>query len=94
MVAAVHLRVAVLARASDHARALPATEKRAGGRLSITVERAVVPDGQVVALLAQIRPRGDEELVVIGAVWLVTADAVLTDRRVFPQHRPAFLGVT
>ena len=51
MIAAVDLRVAVLARAPDHTRTLSSPLQRAGGRLSIAVERAVMTHPPVVALL-------------------------------------------
>ena len=93
VVAAVDLRVAVLAGASDDAWALASAEQRAGSRLSVAVERAVVAHSEVVALLAEIRPRRDEQLVVVGPMRLMTAEATLTDRRVFPEERPAFFGM-
>ena len=86
--------MAVLARTPDHARALPAAEKRTSCRLAVPVEGAVVTDRQVVALLAEIRSRGDQQLVVVGSVRLMTVRAIFANRRVLPQHRPALLGVT
>src|SRR5262245_50164454 len=93
VVAAVNLRVAVLTGAPDDAWTLTSAEQRAGGGLSIAVERRVMADRQVVALLTEIRPRRNEQLVVIGPVRLMTADAVLAHGRMLPEHRPALLGV-
>src|SRR5262245_48872838 len=82
----------VLARAANHTRALPSAGESAGSRLAVTVEGTGV-DPRVVALLAEIRSRGDQQLVVVGSVGLVAVDAVLADRRVLPQHRAALLRV-
>src|SRR5688572_33336258 len=80
--------MAVLARAPDHARTLSSPLQRTGGRLAVPVERAAVPDRQVVTLLAQIGPRPYQQLVMVGAMRLVTVDAALADGRVLPEERP------
>ena len=49
---------------------------------------------QVVALLTQVRTRPDEELVVVGPVRLMTVQAALAHRRVFPEERSPLFGVT
>src|SRR5688572_8365824 len=77
VIAAVNLRMAVLARPANHTWTLAPAEQGASRGLPIAVEGGVVADRKVVALLAQIRARRDEQLVVVGAVRRVTADAVL-----------------
>jgi len=94
MIAAMDLRVAVLTGAADHARTLSSSQQRTGRRLSVPVERAVMADRQVVALLAQVRTRPHEQLVMVGTMRLVTVDAVLADGRMFPEKRPPLLRVT
>ena len=94
MIAAVNLRVAVLAGASRQALAAGTTGQLADRcRLIGAEESAGMPDRQVMALLAKVGPCGDEELVVIGAMYGVAVGAVLAYRCVFPQERPAFFGV-
>ena len=46
-----------------------------------------------VALLAQVRPPGDQQLVVVRPVGIVAVQTVLPDRWVIPHERAAFLGV-
>src|SRR4029453_12718876 len=82
----------VLAGAANHARALPSAGEGAGSRLAVTVELAG-GYSRVVALLAEIRSCGDQQLVLVGSVGLMAVDAVLADRRVLPQHRAALLRV-
>src|SRR6187551_3617567 len=93
MVAAMNLRVTVLARTADHARALRASLRRRGGGLRRVVEEARVAGRHVMTLLAQIGPRSDEEHVVVRAVRLMTIGAALAHRRVLPQERPTLLRV-
>src|SRR4029453_10350916 len=56
------------------------------------VDRRRMPRGHV-APLAEERPLGDEEPLVVAAVRVVARDAGVGDRRVFPQERSAFLRV-
>lgn len=93
MIAAMDLRVAVLTGAPDDARTLSSSQQRTGSRLSVSVERAVMAYRQVVALLTQIRTRPDEELVVVGAMRLMTIETAFPDRRVFPKERSPLFGV-
>src|SRR5688572_3408640 len=53
MIAAMDLRVAVLAGAPDHAWTLSSPQQRSGSRLPVAVERGVMTDRQVVALLTK-----------------------------------------
>ena len=88
-----YLRVTVLTGAPDDAGTLSSSQQRAGGCLPVPVERAVMTDRQVVALLAQVRTRTDEQLVVVGTMRLMTVHTALADRRVFPKERPPLFGV-
>lgn len=47
----------------------------------------------IVALLAQARFGHLQQLFVRGPVWVVTVAAVLYDRRMLPEERPAFFRV-
>src|SRR5688572_11695625 len=93
MIAAMDLRVAVLARARDHAWTLSSPLQRPGSRLPVPVERAAMTDRQVVALLTKIGTRSHEQLVMVGTMRLVTGDATLANGCVFPQERSPLLGV-
>ena len=93
MVAAMDLRVAILAATADHARVGSTALKRCCRCLIRAEELARVQRRRVVALLAEIRARGGEQLVVVGSVRLVTIGTALTHRRVFPKHRAAFFSV-
>ena len=93
MIAAMDLRVAVLAGAPDHAWTLSSSLQRTGGRLPVPVERAVMTDRQVVALLAQVRARPDEQLVMVGTMWLMAVQTAFANWRVFPEKRSPLLGV-
>ena len=84
-VRAVNLRVAVHARAANQTVA-------ARRELRAVVDRGWVPRRDV-APLAEHRRFGDEHAVVVRAVRVVAGRAVLGDRRVLPQERPALLGV-
>ena len=88
MVGSVHVLMAVLARMLDHAIARTRTELR----VAQVVERARMARVQMAAL-TEIRHLRDQQLVVIRAVRLMARRAVLADRRVLPQERPALLGV-
>jgi len=46
-----------------------------------------------MALLAQEGGARGQQCTVVGAMWLVTVAAVLTDRRMFPEVGTAFLGM-
>ena len=87
------LRVAVLARAPDHAWTLSSPLQRTGSRLPVPVERAVMTYREVVALLAEVGTRPHEQLVMVGTMRLMTVDAALADRRMFPEERPPLFGV-
>src|SRR5690606_38062418 len=93
VVAAVDLAVAVLAGAPDHPRAGRAAMGRGAERLVVAVEARAVPHGDVVALLAEVGPRRDQEVVVVGSVGLVAVEAAFAHRRVLPEERSALLGV-
>jgi len=84
MIAAMDLRVAVLTGPVDDARALCATLQRRGRSLVGTIELARMAGGCVVALLAQIGPCGDQQLVVIRPVRLMAVGAALADGCVLP----------
>ena len=47
-----------------------------------------------VALLARHAGPGRQELGIARTVRVMTAHAILADRRVLPQERPAFFGMT
>ena len=85
--------MAVLARAPDHAWTLSSPLQRTGSRLPVPVERAAMTYREVVALLAKVGTRPHEQLVMVGTMRLVTVDATLADRRVFPEERPPLFGV-
>src|SRR5262245_13648550 len=94
MVAAMDLRVAVLARASDDARALAAARLLSRCRgLARVVKRARMAERRTVALLADERPRPDEQEVVVGAVGRVAIEAALAHRGVLPKEWAALLGM-
>ena len=87
VIAAVDLRMAVLAGTADRpiAGCGTTTDELAG-----VVEVGLVI-GVVVALLALERPCDGEQLVVIGTVRIVAVQAVVADRGVHPEERPAFV---
>ena len=58
------------------------------------VTRITVVLAAGVTLLAETRPRDLQQEVVVGAVRIMAVQAVLGNRRVFPQERSALLGVT
>src|SRR5215470_5263172 len=92
MVAAMNLRVAVLAGASDDARALVSAWLLRGSRgLACVVERARMAEWRAVTLLAHERPRAHEQGVVVRAVRRVAIEAALAHRGVLPQKRAALL---
>src|SRR5262245_8084396 len=93
MIAAMDLRMAVLAGAPDHAWTLSSPLECTGSRLPIPVERAVMTHRQVVTLLTKVRTRAHEQLVVVGTMRLMTVEAALADRRMFPEKRTPLLGV-
>src|SRR5690606_11753884 len=93
MIAAVDLRVAVLARTPDHALARRAAEQRRAGGLLRAVDLPRMADRRVVALLAQDRPGDLQQLVVIRSVRVVAVQAALAHRPVLPEERVALLGV-
>ena len=94
MIAAVNLRVAILAGAARHALAGSTARQlpRCCGLIGAE-ECPRVPDRQVVALLAKVGSCCDQQLVVIGAMDCVAVGAVLTHGCVLPQERPALFGV-
>lgn len=95
MIAAMNLRMAVLTRTPWQALTRRAAGKLARcGRLVATEKSTRVANRQVVALLAKIGTRGDQEFVVIRAVHRMTVDATLTHRCVFPQKRATLFGMT
>ena len=87
------LRVAVLARASDHAWTLSSPQQRTGSRLPLSVEGAVFTHRQVVAFLTKVGARPHEQLFMVGTMRLMTVDAIFADGRVFPEERPPLFGV-
>ena len=93
MITAVNLHVAVLAGALDDARALATAKRGAFRRLSGAEELTGMAAGGVVTLLTEIRPGGDEQLLVIGTVRLVAVQTAVTNRGVFPNERPSTLGM-
>src|SRR5687767_5410478 len=93
MIAAMDLRVAVLAGARDHAWTLSPPQQRTGSRLPFPIERAAMPHRQVVALLTKVGTRPYQQLVMVGTMRLVTVDTTLADGRVFPEERPPLFGV-
>ena len=48
---------------------------------------------QVVALLTQVRPCPNEQLVVVRTMRLMTVETTFADGRVFPEERPPLFGV-
>ena len=102
VIAAVNLRVAILARASDDTR-IHRQCCRWCGRPQRTIAQCRLPGlkqlsrvaiGDVMALLAQKRTRGLQQLIVIRSVWIVASHAIFAHGRVFPDKRPALFGVT
>lgn len=94
MVAAVYLAVAVLAGPVEQPVAgqlehIAVLCDRGGIK---TVQGAGVPRIGV-ALLAEVRPLGDQELVMGGAVRVMTGSAVLRGRRMLPEERSPFFRV-
>src|SRR4030095_14294506 len=108
MVAAMDLRVAVLACASDNARARDSARllcrrrglarvidsARMADRRARGIERARMAERRAVALLANEWPRADEQGIVVRAVGRVAIEAALTYRGMLPEERATLLGVT
>ena len=94
MIAAVNLRVAILAGASGQTlTGSAAGQLPCSGGLIGAEEPPGVAYRQVVALLAKVRSRCDQQLVVIGAVHGVAVGAILSHWSVLPKERPALFGV-
>jgi len=94
MIAAVDLRVAVLAGPSDDALTGRAPELGRARGLTGVVERARMADRWAVALLTKLGPGTGQQLVVVRAMGVMAVHAVFPHRRVFPEHGAALLGMT
>src|ERR1019366_8718913 len=83
-IATVDVAVAVAASTTQHIRGVRETQSAAGSRAM----------HGAVAFVAQPRTRHFQQIFVVRAVRLVAVQAVLTHRRVFPQHRTALFSMT
>ncbi len=88
-VAAMDVLVTVLARVLDCSVGGPANGR---SRIASVIERTGVTRVEVTPL-AEVRLLGQQQFVVIGAVWIVTIQAVLPYGRVLPKEGPSLLRV-